>query len=287
MANNVTPYDPTNALYYSNFVQTAYGIYVTYPDNLNPSQEDYDALPSEYSLPDNFTIFLNIQMTDSIGSYNVVEYYGFIAQSTVDPNVFIMTLRGTSNWIEWWDDMHWDLVPFPYAQNSGNVASGFLDIYQTLVVSVPGASEPIMKLEDTPTSLEAIASATSLTVTGHSLGSALTTLYAANLAVTGMNSDVYTFASPRVGDKDFATFYNNSITNNYRVYNWPDVVPDFPKDPFDNYQQVKGGEEYDSLDYPFTIVISVDCFHSLFTYQYLLNPTSTDGLKYVGCLVEI
>jgi predicted lipase len=81
-----------------------------------------------------------------------------------------------------------------------------------------------------------------------------------------MDADVYTLASPRVGDKDFATFYNNGITNNYRVYNWPDIVPDFPKDPFDNYQQVKGGQEYDSLDYPFTIVISVDCFHSLFTY---------------------
>ena len=38
----------------------------------------------------------------------------------------------------------------------------------------------------------------------------------------------------------YAIGYNAAVGTNYRVYNWPALVPDFLKDPFDNYQFLLG-----------------------------------------------
>lgn len=59
-------------------------------------------------------------------------------------------------------------------------------------------------------------------VTGHSLGAALATLFACRY---GKVEGVYTFGSPRVGNKDFKAHINVKI---YRIVNNDDIVPWVP-----------------------------------------------------------
>ncbi len=280
MLKHSTGIQPPLALQFGMFVKAAYDVYDAFPNNLNPSKTDYPWFPDGYDL------FLNIQMTDFFGDRKTPKYYGFIAQNNSNPGTFVVAIRGTQSWEEWWDDFHWGLVPFPYLPNGGYVADGFLTIYKTFSVMVPGISSQPALLTDKMNMPGVIGqeSITSVVAVGHSLGSALITLYAADLASIGkINPQVYTLASPRVGDKTFAAAYNKVIATNYRIYNWPDIVPNFPKDPFDNYQHVKGGYEVDSLDYPLTVQISVGCFHSILTYLFLLGAPASILGGYNGC----
>jgi hypothetical protein len=63
-------------------------------------------------------------------------------------------------------------------------------------------------------------------VTGHSLGGALATLAACHIKMLGFDVDLYTFASPRVGDPTFAANFQG--LNCYRIANSEDVVTVVP-----------------------------------------------------------
>jgi triacylglycerol lipase len=271
MLIHTTGAQPPLALQYGMFVKAAYDVYNAYPNNLNPLQSAYPDFPSGYQL------LFNIQMSDFFGSQLTQKYYGFIARSTANPNAFVTAIRGTQTMEEWWDDFHWGLVPFPYLANAGNVADGFLDIYKTFSIMAPGSKGAATTLKDKkklPGGISLSAPNVTLVAVGHSLGASLITLYGLDVAAGGgLNPQVYTFASPRVGDKSFANAYDATVATNYRIYNWPDLVPDFPKDPFDNYQQVKGAYEVDSLEHPLEVKISLDCFHSLLTYLFLVGAS--------------
>ena len=68
-----------------------------------------------------------------------------------------------------------------------------------------------------------------LCVTGHSKGGALAFLASCRLSTTGTKPlTVQTFASPRVGDADFAAAYNAEIPNACRVEYRDDLVPHLP-----------------------------------------------------------
>ena len=133
---------PPLALQYGFFVKAAYDVYTADTTNLNPSQSQYP------SFPDGYTLFLNIQMSDFIGGTTTRQYYGFIAESTTVPGAFVAAIRGTQTWEEWWDDFHWELAPFRSLPNGGNVAEGFLAIYQTFAFAVPGSPGPPIPLSD-------------------------------------------------------------------------------------------------------------------------------------------
>lgn len=161
-------------------------------------------------------------------------------------------------------------MPFHYIPNAGNVAYGFLKIYSTMTFTSPTSKSvsPLKPKDLTklPGGINLNAPNVTMVAVGHSLGAALITLYGLNLAATGTNPVVYTFASPRVGDTAFANAYDANVATNYRIVNWPDLVPRFPKDPWDNYKHVKGEYEVDSLDHPLTVKPTFECFHSLLTW---------------------
>ncbi|MDQ4070179.1 MAG: lipase family protein [Actinomycetota bacterium] len=273
MLLHTTAVQPARALQYGCFVKAAYDVYAAHPNDLNPSRSQYP------EFPEGFELHLNIQMSDFFGDSTTPKYYGFVARNQADRGEFVVAIRGTQTWQEWWDDFHWELVPFRSLANGGNVAEGFMALFETLAFTAPDPSTA-----PTPVRDEALDGATSLVLVGHSLGSALVTLYAADIASAGkVQPKVYTLASPRVGDAAFAAAYNTAVAANYRIYNWPDLVPAFPKDPFDNYQHVKGGYEVDSLCYPETVQISLVCFHSLLTYLFLLGAPASILGGWDGC----
>jgi hypothetical protein len=76
-------------------------------------------------------------------------------------------------------------------------------------------------------------SQTQLTITGHSLGAALATLFAVDNSQSPdpdrmMQREIYTFASPKVGDKVFAARFDRLPGEKWRIYNVPDIVTMVP-----------------------------------------------------------
>ena len=74
-----------------------------------------------------------------------------------------------------------------------------------------------------------------LTITGHSLGGNLATVYASylwkrfsNIGQVKNNINVITFAAPAAGNKSFADDFNAKFPNSLRVENIHDIVPKFP-----------------------------------------------------------
>lgn len=91
-----------------------------------------------------------------------------------------------------------------------------------------------------------------INIIGHSLGGALATIVSVHYLSTyeSLNPDnihVYTFGSPRVGNLNFSTYFDNIIRNKYRVVNRYDIIPHLPPnikflDHFPEYVHV--GNEY-------------------------------------------
>ena len=116
----------------------------------------------------------------------------------------------------------------------------------------------------------AAATPPTLAVTGHSLGSALATLYTLeNVKRQLIQSPVIcTFASPRVGDSTFVGAFNALGLQSWRFANTSDVVPLLPP-------QFLGFEHVDAL-IPLSsagkVKPNLGCWHALETYLSLIDP---------------
>jgi len=121
--------NPAEAVSWGAFVQAAYDQYASDPGQANPA--------AIMNMPAGYTLVRTIQMTDFLGPARSRVFYGFIAAGG-DPKTAVVALRGTVGAAEWWDDLHWDLVPFTQVHDGGKVARGFLDIYGTYGTMIPG-----------------------------------------------------------------------------------------------------------------------------------------------------
>jgi predicted lipase len=148
--------------------------------------------------------------------------FGFVARSA--DGEAVVALRGTDNIWEWLQDGKFLMVPW----GPGFTEDGFTAVYKSLRLRQAQAGAPTVKVKDYVASLYESKQVTRLTTCGHSLGGALATLLTSALPryypVTS-----YTFASPRVGDHDFAETYNSYPRwMTYRVENRFDLVPKLP-----------------------------------------------------------
>ncbi len=261
--------NPVTAVTWGPFIQASYDQFVSDPGQVNPV--------TIMNMPAGYTLVRTIQMSDFATSR---VFYGFVAVGG-DPKTAVVALRGTDTTIEWWDDFHWDLVPFTQVPGGGKVAQGLCGIYNTFGTMTPGQQDST----PAPTTFAAdIARAVSegfagnldpalpMVVTGHSLGGALATLLVADLtANTPLKPLAWTFASPRVGDATFAARYSGLSTVSWRIYNQPDIVPNFPADASDNYQPVATGYAINSRGHARP---SLGCAHALNTYLHMLSPAT-------------
>ena len=264
--------NPATAVTWGPFIQAAYDQYTSDPAQPNPA--------AIKNMPAGYTLVRTIQMTDFFGPVQSRVFYGFIAVGG-DPKTAVIALRGTATNTEWWDDLHWDLVPFTQVPNGGKVAQGFLDIYNTYGTMTPGRQQssqasPAFAAEvaqAVASGLEAgLDPALPTVVCGHSLGGALATLLVADLTgTTPLKPQAWTFASPRVGDAIFAARYGGLSTVSWRIYNQVNVVPYFPVDVTDNYQPVTTGYAINSLG---KAKWNLGCAHALNTYMHVLSPAT-------------
>ena len=266
------PMNPATALTWGPFIQAARDQYVSDPAQDNPA--------AIKNMPAGYTLVRTIQMSDFFGPGQARVFYGFVAVGG-DPKTAVVALRGTAAATEWWDDMHWDLVPFTQVHGGGKVAEGFFDIYNTFGTMTPGQQQST-RASGTFAADVAQAAAAGLAadldpalptvVCGHSLGGALATLLVADLAAnTPLKPQAWTFASPRAGDATFAARYGGLSTVSWRIYNQVDIVPYFPIDTSDNYQPVTAGYAINSLG---SARWSLGCAHALNTYLHVLSPAT-------------
>jgi hypothetical protein len=264
--------NPVTAVTYGPFIQAAEAQYSSDPSQVSPA--------TITNMPAGYTLVRTIQMTDFVGPEQSRVFYGYVAVGG-DPATAVVALRGTESTMEWWDDFHWDLVPFTQISDGGNVAQGFYDVYNSIGTMAPGqagTSAPSAVASDVAQAATSGLAAgidpasLPLVVTGHSLGGALATLLVAELAATtALKPQAWTFASPRVGDAAFAARYGGLSTVSWRIYNQVDVVPYFPMDASDSYQPVTTGYAINSLG---KAKWSLSCAHSLNTYMHVLSPAT-------------
>jgi len=282
-------FDPTAAVFYGRFVQAAYTMYDADRKNLTPS-------PSA-DFPAGYRLAAWLQMQDFIFAGTGPTFYGFIAQSMTDANRFVVAIRGTSNGVEWWDDVNAALkTPFK-VPGCGSVGSGFARIYDTLEVverptdaaaspSVAQSLRPVGAFSRQVSTLvrrhaaatarvAGLTASASVEVVGHSLGSALATLYTMENARTDQlaNPLLCTFASPYVGDSTFAAAFNSLGLTSWRIVNAPDIVPKLPPALL-GFTHVDALQLFDSTG---KAKSSVGCWHALATYLSLVDPTLQPG----------
>lgn len=162
-------------------------------------------------------------------------FFGWVVEWTVSGTTYVaFVLRGTEGFGEWFQDfdmIQTDFCPGSSETSVGKVHAGWNLYYSQLQYYPASGIGAASTLQDIFENLDATVV---VTVTGHSLGAALATLLAVDISVNQNSSvDLYTFASPVVGDPDFAAYFNNlaNATNavtNYRVANGWDIIPNMP-----------------------------------------------------------
>jgi|SRR5579862_3913751 len=147
-------------------------------------------------------------------------FYGFVACSKANPHQYVVPIRGTGNLVEWALDGEFITVPHP--RSGGRVEQGFYSIYDTMQFhaysngAISGTSTRAAE------GIAALIPDGKVTVLGHSLGSALATYLALDLAdVQAMDTRVTTcmFASPRPGDTPFVDYFDKKVAT-YTLYNY-------------------------------------------------------------------
>ncbi len=292
------PLDPSKAFFYGQFVQAAYTMFNN-PQGADPLR------PDPASIPDGYELGAWIQMSDFI--LNIVEpkFYGIVAHAIENPDARVIAIRGTEHLIEWFDDAFAIPIPFRQVPSAGRVAAGFDKIYSTLKVlkrTLPSeraemartgaAAAPETFTGSFADQLEQLAISREVSrgvapsvaagrrqrptvVTGHSLGGALTTLFVMeNSSKHKFDiSTLCTFASPRVGNQEFARLFDLLPIDAWRIVNTLDRVPMLPP-------HIPVVLEYDHVDtaYPFTSAgfakNGLVCWHAMETYLHWLDATS-------------
>lgn len=205
--------------------------------------------------------------TDRVISVESQVAYGYLAESKAEPGKFIAVIRGTDGILEWIEDAEFALMPH---LRGGNVEAGFWGVYSRMFYCPVGTT--LEALSPMAVSIALAVGHGSVKVIGHSLGSALATYLALDLAYLLADRVSGCFlASPRPGDETFGALFH-SVVKDYKVYNYElDFVPRVPRG-------------FHFCDLPGTITISPDtaearikfglgCNHHCLCYVSMLDFT--------------
>jgi hypothetical protein len=288
----------SEAILYGGLVQGVYAMFRRDPTNLRPEPQPGD-------LPDPYEFVAWIRMSDFIPGHDEPRFYGYIARNKNTQDDFAVAIRGTEGLVEWWDDASAYMVPFAQVPHAGRVAHGFDRIYSTLKIEQhPRTAGPLLqaaplpelqgsfadqleqlhkRLEGTRAAREGVKPEIDekkgrperpYIVTGHSLGAALTTLFVMENKEK-QKFDITTsckFASPRVGNMQFARTFNLLPIASWRIVNSWDLVPKLPLHiPIIlDYEHVNTAYEFSSEG---KAKMNPVCWHSMETYLNWLDPS--------------
>lgn len=184
----------------------------------------------------NFNMIAAFKMNDK--GKHVKNTLIFYSQSL---NTMIISFAGSKNLEDWVMDLQYSTRKPSFTDDESIKAhSGFLTMYE-------GIREKIRLVID-----DTCDENTVIVVTGHSLGAALATICFYDITENniGANRLLYTFASPRIGNPEFAAKIN-ATNSAYRIANMEDIVPSVPF-------PLMGGERYahSGIMIPFSVNLS-------------------------------
>ncbi|XP_042475021.1 lipase-like isoform X2 [Macadamia integrifolia] len=147
-----------------------------------------------------------------------------------DLNAIVIAFRGTQehsiqNWIE---DLFWKQLDLDYPGIAGAmVHHGFYSAYHNTTMR-PGVLDAVKKAKQLYGDID-------IMVTGHSMGGAMASFCALDLAVNhgARIVQLMTFGQPRVGNSVFVSYFSDHVPNTIRITNDHDIVPHLP--PYYSY----------------------------------------------------
>ena len=259
-------FDSFRALELANLIQVAYCQFNDFTDPNIPNFSKNDDIKVDFKYPYlsidshdlnqalQYKILAKFEFTELKLFSSKIVPFGFIAQRDFEngtTGIFIV-FRGTATKSEWYQNARAKQIDFLGDENLGRVTKGFNTIYTRSLAEKNIISFSIAKLKswlklnkktdlNNQTSLEETVVKTlekcpnnsQIFVTGHSLGAALATLSTIHITQrfvakqpTVKKPILYTFASPRVGNSDFAHQFKN--IESYRIANSEDFVVTVP-----------------------------------------------------------
>ncbi len=173
------------------------------PATSDPVESNLDTAQS--AIGDSVTQYVKIKQLIPV-------YFGFVLTSKT-ANIIIF--RGTQRTTEWIGDVLLFQKLYEGFANS-KIHSGFANIYKNLAGQTREIASQLNPLLP-------------CYISGHSLGAALATLAAIDIAlkVPQLKEQIrlYTYAGPRVGNPSFAQMHSQMIPNSYRIFNLADSIP--------------------------------------------------------------
>ncbi|NJK51129.1 lipase family protein [Candidatus Gracilibacteria bacterium] len=173
--------------------------------------------------------------------------FGFIARAKSNSNKFFVVFRGTREAAEWFNNVR--PVPKPFLPEAnfgdlGEVRNGFNLIYSAQRDGIDLDKFFAKKISPNYSTIEQtiaqvfnkeLNAESEIFVTGHSLGAGLATLAALHISkiaekqnITPKSIQLYTFASPRVGDETFASHFDTDAIQSFRIINSEDLIQAVP-----------------------------------------------------------
>ncbi len=179
---------------------------------LNTPGADLIAPPPDPRLAPDWTVRATLTAVDSVSGMGTEDvFYGWLLERA---GRFALAIRGTADAEEWAiDGLFW---PRTVTGVPGTVEDGFWSVAETMKIG----GKPLAELAGMVNG--------PITVVGHSLGAALATYAAYELARAGMMVSARMIASPHPGDADFAKAFGAAVPDHIAYVNTDDLVPTVP-----------------------------------------------------------
>jgi hypothetical protein len=273
------PITDQDAIDFGFLVAYAEGMFV--PNQIQPHDEPRIAaagwdvvghvLGCDSVLPDPSLLGAAVPITVQVG---VTVFYGYLARNRMHPETYAVAIRGTNGFAEWVIDA--DFVPrAAEVWPDVKVEQGFWSIYDSMTLVDLNGDQIGVKAADGVAKV--VGGDGTVTICGHSLGSALATYFSYDVAkLIGVRATACLFASPRTGDHAWAASYHATVSN-YRLVNYLlDVVPYVPFDaPPIQYSTLLGAAILQPASAQADVRFDIGCNHNLICYCAMIDYVTT------------
>jgi len=194
---------------------------------------------------------------------------GFIGVLSSVKSIYVV-LRGSSSRRNWLEDFEARKVPYDsFPECNCSVHHGF---YNSALGIANQTIESIIKIKKEYPNYKVIMS-------GHSYGASVSVLLGMELERNSIQTQIYNFGQPRVGDKKSAAFINIKIPEYYRTTHNKDIVPHLPPTEIMDYFH-SCREVFEDNIGNLILCSEFDCEDSKCSNQYKLRETNSEDHSY-------
>ena len=197
---------------------------------------------------------------------------GFTGVLSSTKSIYVV-LRGSSSGKNWMEDfearkVHYDSFP----ECKCEVHNGF---YKSALAIANQTVQSVITLQKLYPGFQVV-------VSGHSYGASCAQLLAMELERNSIQTIIYNYGQPRVGDAKYAAFANKKIPQYYRTTHNKDIVPHLPPSDIMGYLH-SCREIFEDGNGKLTLCSEVNCEDPKCAEQYKLSQTNGDDhTTYLG-----